>query len=103
MGNADVFDILRDAHLATELDTELVCIDNDQEVIDGIRVGDAVFTIARGDYLGGDEADGYGYTFGTLTEGGYDDESGARWAATEADARQALADWLAGRATGTDA
>lgn len=60
-----------------------------------LRIGDQVFTMSDGTDDDGNPVEGYAYTYGTLIDGAFVDESGAQWADTEADARAAVAAWVA--------
>lgn len=60
-----------------------------------IRMGDRLLVMSDGTDDEGQPCPGYAWTAGALLDGEYVDETGAQWADTEAEARAAIAEWVA--------
>ena len=75
-------------------ETETFCLDNAYGRIDAIRIGDNVLVMDEAEDMGGEDGDGFGYSWGSMEDGEFIDESDAQWADTEEEAIAAVTKWI---------
>ena len=85
-------DLMREA-LDISDDVESTTVGSRREA--AIRMGDRLLVMSDGTDDEGQPCPGYAWTAGALLDGEYVDETGAQWADTEAEARAAIAEWVA--------
>lgn len=90
--NITAQDLMREA-LDISDDVESTTVGSRREA--GIRMGDRLLVMSDGTDDDGQPALGYAWTEGRMVDGEYVDESDAQWADTDAEARAAIAAWIA--------
>lgn len=89
--NITAQDLMREA-LDISDDVESTTVGSRREAI---RMGDRLLVMSDGTDDDGQPALGYAWTEGRMVDGEYVDESDAQWADTDAEARAAIAAWIA--------